>query len=111
METEHAITSEGQQVQFVVATEDEDGNEGSQTIVLGKIFLLSDKIIGILFPKLFWPNLWEEIVLMIEKKNFEFQAEGREFAKFLRSLKQFIQAVKGQNNFWFFNLFLEVSQI
>ena len=29
-----------------------------------------------------------------------FEAEGREFAKFLRSLKQFIQTVKGQNNFW-----------
>ena len=38
METEHAVTSEGQQVQFVVATEDEDGQEGTQTIVLGKIF-------------------------------------------------------------------------
>ena len=29
-----------------------------------------------------------------------FKFEGREFAKFLRSLEQFIQAVKGQNNFW-----------
>ena len=38
METEHAVTSEGQQVQFVVATEDEDGQEGTQTIVLGKTF-------------------------------------------------------------------------
>ena len=38
METEHAVTSEGQQVQFVVATEDEDGQEGTQTIVLGKNF-------------------------------------------------------------------------
>ena len=27
-------------------------------------------------------------------------AEGREFSKFLRSLEQFIQTVKGQNNFW-----------
>ena len=27
-------------------------------------------------------------------------AEGREFAKFLRSLEQFIQTVKGQDNFW-----------
>ena len=26
----------------------------------------------------------------------KFEAEGREFAKFLRSLEQFIQAVKGQ---------------
>ena len=34
------------------------------------------------------------------KKNFsKFEAEGREFAKILRSLEQFIQTVKGQNNF------------
>ena len=34
------------------------------------------------------------------RENFlEFKAEGREFAKFLRSLKQFFRAVKGQNNF------------
>ena len=30
----------------------------------------------------------------------EFEAEGQEFAKFLRSLELFIQTVKGQNNFW-----------
>ena len=30
----------------------------------------------------------------------KFEAEGRDFAKFLRSLEQFIQTVKGQNNFW-----------
>ena len=30
----------------------------------------------------------------------KFEAEGREFAKFSRSLEQFIQTVKGQNNFW-----------
>ena len=29
----------------------------------------------------------------------KFKAEGQEFAKFLRSLEQFIQTVKGQNNF------------
>ena len=28
------------------------------------------------------------------------EAEGREFAKGMRSLEQFIQTVKGQNNFW-----------
>jgi hypothetical protein len=42
--------------------------------------------------------LWEKIVLVIEILKFE--AEGREFAKILRSLEQFIQTVKGQNNFW-----------
>ena len=30
---------------------------------------------------------------------FKFKAEGREFAKFLKSLEQFVQTVKGQNNF------------
>ena len=34
------------------------------------------------------------------EKLLKFVAEGREFAKFLRSLEQFIQTVKGQNNFW-----------
>ena len=30
----------------------------------------------------------------------KFEAEGQKFAKFLRSLEQFILTVKGQNNFW-----------
>ena len=34
------------------------------------------------------------------EKLLKFEAEGWEFAKFLRSLEQFIQTVKGQNNFW-----------
>ena len=34
------------------------------------------------------------------EKLLKFQAEGWEFAKFLRSLEQIIQTVKGQNNFW-----------
>ena len=33
------------------------------------------------------------------EKLLKFEAEGREFAKFLRSLEQFIQAVKGLYNF------------
>ena len=41
----------------------------------------------------------------------KFKGEGWEFAKFLRSLEQFIWTVKGQTNLWnrmLFNLFLEV---
>ena len=34
------------------------------------------------------------------EKLLKFEAEGREFARILRSVGQFIQAVKGQNNFW-----------
>ena len=34
------------------------------------------------------------------EKLLTFEAEGREFAKYLRSLEKFIQTVKGQNNFW-----------
>ena len=30
----------------------------------------------------------------------KFEAEGREFAKILRSLEQFVWTGKGQNNFW-----------
>ena len=43
---------------------------------------------------------------MIEKN---FEAKGREFAKFLRSLEQFIQTVKGQNNVWQQNVYLTCS--
>jgi prophage DNA circulation protein len=50
-----------------------------------------------------------------DRKNIlKFETECREFAKFLRSLEQFIQIVQGKNNFlnrMFFNLLLEVSQI
>ena len=46
---------------------------------------------------------------MIEKKNLKFEAEGREFAKFLRSLEQFIQTMNSQNNFWQQNAFLTWS--
>ena len=31
----------------------------------------------------------------------KFESEGPEFAKILRSLEQFIQTVKCQNNFWY----------
>ena len=34
------------------------------------------------------------------EKLLKFEAEGREFAKKFRSLEQFIQTVKGQNNYW-----------
>ena len=34
------------------------------------------------------------------QKLLNLEGEGREFSKILRSLEQFIQTVKGQNNFW-----------
>ena len=41
------------------------------------------------------------ILFSSDRENlFKFEAEGREFAKFLRSLQQFIQTLKGQNKFW-----------
>ena len=54
---------------------------------------------GILLPKLFWPTVRKNCSSDREKL-LKFEADGREFAKFLRSLEQFIQTVKGQNNFW-----------
>ena len=44
-----------------------------------------------------------------QEKLLKFEAEGREFAKFLRSLEQFIQTVKGPNNCWQQNVFLSCS--
>ena len=57
---------------------------------IGKSFLWRAKTnFGILLPKLFWPTV---------RKNCS--SDREEFLKFLRSLEQFIQTVKGQNNFW-----------
>ena len=44
--------------------------------------------------------LWQKNCSSDQEKLLKFEAEGREFAKFLRSLEQFIQTMKGQNNFW-----------
>ena len=45
------------------------------------------------------------------KRDFflKFEAEGRRFAKILRSLEQFVRTVKGQNSFWKQNAFLTCS--
>ena len=34
------------------------------------------------------------------EKHLKFKAEGREFAKEMRPQGQYIETVKGQNNFW-----------
>ena len=44
--------------------------------------------------------LWEKNCASDREKLLKFEAEGWEFAKNLRSLEQFIQTVKGQNNFY-----------
>ena len=44
--------------------------------------------------------LWEKKVLVIEKKLLKCEAEGQEFAIFLRSLEQVIQTVKGVRTFF-----------
>jgi hypothetical protein len=62
--------------------------------------------------------LWEKKCFSDREKRLKFEAEGQEFAKFLRSLEQFIQTVhcsERSEQFLvtecFFNLFLEVSHI
>ena len=55
-------------------------------------------------PRYKWYFITKIVLTYCEKKNVlvieKFEAEGREFSKFLRSLEQFIQTVKGQNKFW-----------
>ena len=41
---------------------------------------------------------WENSI--DKEKLLKFKAKGREVAKFLKSLEQLIQTVKGKNNFW-----------
>ena len=45
-------------------------------------------------------QLWEKICSSDRENYKKFEAEGQEFANLLRSLEQFIQTVKGQNNSW-----------
>ena len=54
---------------------------------------------AILLPKLSSPTVRKKRSSDREKL-LKFEAEGREFAKFLRSLEQFIPTVRGHNNFW-----------
>ena len=44
-----------------------------------------------------------------QEKLLKFEAEGQEFAQILRSLEQFVQTEKGQNNFWSQNAFSTCS--
>ena len=56
-------------------------------------------MVHILFPKLFSTTVSKNCSSDREKL-LKFKAEGRELDFFLRSPEQFIQTVKGQNNFW-----------
>ena len=47
-------------------------------------FMLKERGIGILFPKLFWPTVRKKCFRDLEER-LKFQAEGWEFANFLRS--------------------------
>ena len=55
--------------------------------------------IGILLPKLLTHTVREKCS-RDRGKLLKFETEGRDFANFLQSLEQFIQTMKGQNNFW-----------
>ena len=70
--------------------------------------LIDKGINGILLPKLFWPTVRKNCSTDQEKL-LKFEAEGREFAIFFRSLEQFVQKVKGQINFWWQKVFLTCS--
>ena len=54
---------------------------------------------GILLLKSFWPNVRKNCPSDREKV-LKIEAEGKKKKKILRSLEQFIQTLKGQNNFW-----------
>jgi hypothetical protein len=54
---------------------------------------------GILLSKLFFPTVRKKYS-SDQEKLLKLEAEGQEFANKLRPLEQFIQTVKGQNNFW-----------
>ena len=62
-------------------------------------FMFQERKRGILLPKLFRPTVRKKCS-SDQEKLLKFQAEGCEFDKFLRSPEEYIQTLKGQNNFW-----------
>ena len=62
--------------------------------------------IDILLPNLFCPIVRKNCPTVRRNRSsdreklLKFEGDGRELAKFLRLPEQFIQTVKGQNNFW-----------
>ena len=66
-------------------------------ITLSIIVFLASKN-GIVLPKL--STVRKNCSSNPERTSKKFKAEGQEFAKFLGSLEQFIQTVKGQKIFW-----------
>ena len=58
---------------------------------------------GILLPKLFWPTVRKNC--SSDLKNFaNSRPSASNFKSFSRLLEQFVQTVKGQNNFWWQNV-------
>ena len=51
-------------------------------------------MVFVLLPKLFRPPVRKKKKFSDREKILRFEAEGREFAKILRSLEQYIQTVK-----------------
>ena len=68
------------------------------------LFCLSKvKIDSVWLEMLFCYQIWSTVrknCSSDQEKLLKFEAEGLKFVKVLRYLKQFIQTVKGQNNFW-----------
>ena len=73
-------------------------NSRTKTEDKTKLTLKSNYKNGILWPDWFWPNVRKNCS-SDQEKLFKFEAEGREVAKHLRSLEQFIQPVKGKKKF------------
>jgi hypothetical protein len=67
-----------------------------------KMVLISENLQclnSILLPKFFW-LIARKNCSSDQEKLLKFQAKAEDLQNILRSLEQFIQAAKGQNNFW-----------
>ena len=84
-----------------------------RSIISNQVKIIQKKKNGILLPKLFWPTVRKNCS-SDRSKLLKFEAECREFAKFLRSLERFFSNSEISVQFLKQNaltLFLEISQI
>ena len=86
-----------------IEEEEEEDEVFDQTYLGAKYFFFlsfpQNERNGILLLKLFWPTVRKNCS-SDQEKLLELEAEGQQFATFLKSLEQFIPTAKGQNNFW-----------
>ena len=89
-------------IECIIETYKRNQNQTKTRLNVIQVWLFFKKLLEKLaFCYQNWSDLlWEKNALVIEKNFWNSRLKAENFQKILRSLEQFIQTVKGKNNFW-----------